>query len=272
AAVAQWVFEHRRAAGLGTDTLPAAGALYLPLGAGTAALGVLGVRPDQALLPLGPAQLDLLEALGRQVGSALERVRLASEAESARVAAEGERLRNALLSSVSHDLRTPLGVIQGAASTLLDAQAALDAATRQDMLETIREEADRLNRRVRNLLDMTRLEAGSPPLEIEWQSLEEIVGAALERVERGALATRVSVRLPPALPLVACDGALLELVLVNLLENALKYAPPGTPIELSALETERELILSVKDEGPGVPEAERERVFEKFHRGAGARG
>jgi two-component system sensor histidine kinase KdpD len=271
-AVAQWAFAHRRSAGLGTDTLPAAGALYLPLVVAAGALGVLGVRPHDALLPLGPGQMDLLETLARQLASALERVRFASEAETARVSAESERLRNALLSSVSHDLRTPLGVIQGAASTLLDAQASLDDATREDLVETIREEADRLNRRVRNLLDMTRLEAGSPPLDVEWQSVEEIVGSALERVERDAAKPRVSVRLPPALPLVACDGALLELVLVNLLENALKHAPAGTPIEVAAAETERELILSVLDRGPGIPEPERERVFEKFYRSPAARG
>jgi two-component system sensor histidine kinase KdpD len=271
-AVSQWVFEHRRPAGLGTDTLPAAGALYLPLLVTPSVLGVLGVRPHEALVPLGPAQLDLLLTLARQVASALERVRFASEAETARVSTESERLRNALLSSVSHDLRTPLGVIQGAASTLLDAEAALDGATRADLIDTIREESDRLNRRVRNLLDMTRLEAGAPPLDIGWESLEEIVGASLERVEGGAGARRISVRLPPALPLVACDGALVELVLVNLLENALKYAPDETPIEVSAVESERELILSVKDEGPGIPEAERERVFEKFYRTPAARG
>ena len=274
-AVAEWAFEHGRPAGLGTDTLPAASAVYIPLRSPASVLGVLGVlgvRPAESLLPLGPEQIDVLESLARQVASSLERVRFAGEAAQAKLDAETERLRNALLSSVSHDLRTPLGVIHGSATALLDENATLDAATRRDLMVTIREEAERLNSRVRNLLDMTRLEAGAVALDLGWQSLEEVVGAALERVERGTGPRRVTVRLAETLPLVAGDGALLEQVVVNLLDNALKYSPPEAPVEVTAREDAGEIVLSVLDRGPGIAAPDRERIFQKFYRASAQRG
>ena len=182
-AVAQWAFDHRQLAGLGTDTLPGASSVYVPLQGSRSTLGVLGVRPADSLLPLGPGQVDLLDTLARQAASGLERVRLASEAEEARLAAETERLRSTLLSSVSHDLRTPLATITGAASSLLQ-PGTLGPEAERELKEAIYEEGDRLNRLVTNLLDMTRLESGSLQLNKDWQSLEELVGTALGRLEK----------------------------------------------------------------------------------------
>lgn len=266
-AVAQWVLEHARAAGHGTDTLPGAAALYLPLRGTQAVVGVLGVRPDEALLPLVPDQLDLLESLARQGASALERVRLAGEAEQARVAVETERLRNTLLSSVSHDLRTPLAAITGAASTLLQ-PAALDAQAERDLKETIYEEAERLNRLVTNLLDMTRLESGALQLTRDWHSLEELIGSALAHLDKSLQERAVSVALPADLPFVPVDGLLVEQVLVNLLDNAVKYTPPGTSVTVTARALDGAVQVEVVDEGPGLPEEAAQRVFEKFYRGA----
>jgi two-component system, OmpR family, sensor histidine kinase KdpD len=272
AAVAQWTFDHGRMAGLGTDTLPGASALYVPLKGTQSVLGVLGVLPHEVLLPLAPDQLDLLETLARQAASALERVRLASEAEQARLAVEAERLRSTLLSSVSHDLRTPLATITGAASTLLQ-PGSLDGAAERELKEAIYEEAERLNRLVTNLLDMTRLESGSLELNRDWHSLEELVGTALARLERRARGRPIEVRVPADLPLVPVDGVLVEQVLVNLLDNALKYTAPGTPIRVSAASSDGAVTVEVADEGPGLPEGAEERVFEKFYRGgSGERG
>jgi two-component system sensor histidine kinase KdpD len=271
-AVAQWAFDHRQIAGLGSDTLPGASMLWVPLQGSRVALGVLGVRPAESLLPLAPEQMDLLDTLARQVASGLERVRLAMEAEEARVAAETERLRSTLLSSVSHDLRTPLATITGAASTLLQ-PGTLGPEAERELKEAIYEEGDRLNRLVTNLLDMTRLESGSLQLGKDWESLEELVGTALARLERGLAGRSVSVRLPADLPLVSVDGLMIEQVFVNLLDNATKYTPPGSPISISATASDDEITVEVADEGPGVPPGAEERVFEKFHRGGvGPRG
>jgi two-component system sensor histidine kinase KdpD len=219
------------------------------------------VEDTQYLLTFG-----VMLVVGLLISRLAARVReQTTEVERTRLAAETERLRNALLSSVSHDLRTPLGVIEGAASTLLEDPAVIDGATRHDLVQTIHEEADRLGRQVRNLLDMTRLEGGALVVGREWESLEEVVGAALDRVERGTERRRVTVDLPAAL-LVPCDAVLLEQVFVNLLENALKYSPPESPIEVSAAHEGGEVVASVADRGPGIPAGARDKVFEKFFR------
>jgi two-component system sensor histidine kinase KdpD len=265
-AVAQWVLEHGRAAGIGTDTLPGASAIYVPLRGSRGVLGVLGVRPHDSLLPLAPDQMELLEALAAQAASGLERVQLAAEAEQARVAAETERLRSTLLSSVSHDLRTPLAAITGAASSLLQ-PARLEPAAERSLKEAIFEEADRLGRFVANLLDMTRLESPSLTLNRDWQSLEELVGAALNRLEGRLNGRLVEVEIPEGLPLVRVDGILIEQLLVNLLDNALKYTDPPAPIRVTARSGDGVVTLEVVDEGPGLPRGSEERVFEKFYRG-----
>jgi two-component system sensor histidine kinase KdpD len=270
AAVAHWAFDHGRMAGLGTDTLPGASALYLPVRGTQAVLGVVGVRPDPGLLPLRPDQADLLEALTRQAAAGLERARLADEAQKARVAMEAERLRSTLLSSVSHDLRTPLAAITGAASSLLQ-DTSLGAEAQRELEEAIYEEAGRLNRLVSNLLDMTRLESGSLRLARDWHSLEELVGSALARLEPTLKGRTVRVVVPADLPLVPVDGVLVEQALVNLLENAAKYTDPPGAIEVTASAEGGSIEVAVADEGPGLPPGTEERVFEKFYRAQSAR-
>jgi two-component system sensor histidine kinase KdpD len=271
AAVAQWVFEHGRPAGRGTDTLPAAASLHLPLRGSHAVLGVLSVRPDAALLPLAPDQAELLETLAHQAASALERVRLAEDAERARVTAETERLRSTLLSSVSHDLRTPLAAITGAASSLVSG-ASLPAQAETELKQTILEESERLNRLVGNLLDMTRLESGTLQPQREWHSIEEVVGSALARLDAALAGRELRVEMPDDLPLVPMDPTLVEQVLMNLLDNAVKYTGPGAPIRISARPDGASLLVEVRDGGPGLPAGSEERVFEKFYRGESSHG
>jgi two-component system sensor histidine kinase KdpD len=265
--VAQWSFDHAQAAGPGTPTLPAAGALFLPLRGSRGPVGVLGVVPAHPRRVLGRDQLRLLETFGDQLALSLERAQLAEEAERAHVLIESERMRSTLLSSVSHDLRTPLSVITGAASSLLADGTPLPKAVRRELIETIGEEAQRLNRLVGNLLDMTRLESGAMPVRKEWHSLEEVIGAALGRLEPRLAGREVGVRLPPALPLVHIDDVLVEQVLFNLVENAVKYTPPGSPVEVSATLEGGVLRIEVADRGPGLPRGQEESVFEKFYRG-----
>jgi two-component system sensor histidine kinase KdpD len=269
-AVGQWAFDHGRTAGLGTDTLPGASAVWVPLRGTQTVLGVLGLRPDPSLLPLRPDQVDLLEALTRQAASGLERARLAEEAQKARITAEAERLRSTLLSSVSHDLRTPLATITGAASTLLQ-DASLGGEGRRELEEAIYEEAVRLNRLVTNLLDMTRLESGSLQLNRDWHSIEELAGSALARLEPTLKGRTVRARIPEDLPLVPVDGVLVEQALVNLLENAAKYTDPPGAIEVTARAEDGSIVVEVADEGPGLPPGTEERVFEKFYRAESAR-
>lgn len=257
--------------GRGTPRTPTASALYLPLAGPTGPRGVLVVRPRRREVLATPEAVRQLETFAAQVALALEHARLAAEAQEARVRAETERLRSALLTSVSHDLRTPLATITGAATTLLDSGARLDAATCRELLESIRDEAERLNRLVQNLLQMTRLEAGALELRRDWHPLEEVVGAALARLARSLGTRRVTVRIPPDLPLVAIDDVLIEQVLVNLLDNAVKHTPPESPIRILATAAAGRVTVEVADHGPGLPPGEEERVFEKFYRAGPAR-
>lgn len=272
--VARWVLEHRQPAGLGTTTLPGATRLYVPLLASRGCAGVLGVRPADAHAFDTPEQLHQLETFANQTALAIERARLAEEAQQTQVRIETERLRNSLLSSVSHDLRTPLATITGAASTLLDQGGRLDPAAQRDLLESVREEADRLNRLVQNLLEMTRLESGALELRKEWHSIEEVIGAALRRLDKRLAGRRITTRVFPELPLVAMDDVLIEQVLVNLIDNVLKYTPPGSPVEIIATATDQAVTVEVADRGPGIPPGQEEKVFEKFYRGqpGGGRG
>ncbi|MDB5217828.1 MAG: Osmosensitive channel histidine kinase KdpD, partial [Myxococcaceae bacterium] len=264
--VIEWVWTHGKTAGLGTDTLPSASGRFLLLSGGRGKVGVLGVRPKQPSALVDPQRRQLLETFASQVANALERVKLAEEGRRAAVEIETERLRSSLLSSVSHDLRTPLGVITGATSTLLDDESTLDPATRRDLLETAHEEAERLNRLVRNLLDMTRLASGAIRPKKEWHLLEEVVGVALRRLESRLGGRTIDVRLPADLPPVPMDDVLIEQVFINLLENTIKYTPADSPIDIVATAREGEVEIEVADRGPGVPTAERDHVFEKFYR------
>ena len=269
--VAQWVFDHNERAGSGTDTLPGASALYLPLVGSTGPIGVVAVRPKDTGLLLDPEQLHLLESLINQVALAIERTRLSDEAQQAHVRVETERMRNAILSSVSHDLRTPLATITGAASSLLDERSPLNASDRLELSQSIYREANRLDRLLKNLLDMMRIEAGAVQLKKEWHPLDEIVGAALSRMEERLRNVTVRTTFPPDLPMVQIDGVLMEQVMINLLENAAKYAPPGSVIEVSASAGNKEVVVELADRGQGIPVGEEVRIFDKFYRAKPAR-
>jgi two-component system sensor histidine kinase KdpD len=264
--VAEWTWLHQRQAGTGTDTLPSARALFVPLKGARGRVGVLALYPSAQSRLTDPDDRQLLDTFAGLIGSALERAMLAEEARRARLRAETEQLRNSLLSSVSHDLRTPLGVVTGATSALLDEHGPKDPAVRRELLQTAHEEALRLNRLVRNLLDMTRLEAGALKVRKELQPVEEVVGAALTRMEDRLQGREVRTEIPGDLPLVPFDSALVEQVLINLLENATKYTPPGSPIEVGAKVRGSAVEIWVADRGAGVDPENVERVFEKFFR------
>ncbi len=268
--VATWAIEHEQIAGATTDTLAGATAVYFPLKASARTLGALGVVVDGESTMQHADQRQLVETISGQVATALERVLLAEAAEENRARAEREELRAALLGSLSHDLRTPLAAITGAASTLIAGHQG-SAAARMELLRTIYEEADRLNRQVSNLLDMTRLESGGTVLSKEWTPLEEVVGAALNRLDEQLTGRLVSTDLPEALALVPMDGVLMEQVFFNLLDNAVKYTPQDSPIEIRAREERDSVVVEVADRGPGFERGMEERVFDKFYRAPGTR-
>lgn len=258
-AVAQYCFEHNEAAGKGTNTLPSSRSYYVPLRGSAGAVGVLGILPRADAWPLPPAQLNLLETFANGLGLALERTMLAKESQEARVQAESEKMRNALLSSISHDLRTPLTSIAGAASSLRDGNG-----DEKQLAETIYEESIRLNLQVQNLLDMTRLQSGNVPLNPGWQSLEELVGTALDRTKDLLNRRKVNVQIPADLPLVYVDGQLMEKVVTNLLENAVAHTPDSSPVDIIARAGITYIVLDVADRGPGIPKGEETKIFERF--------
>ncbi len=264
--VAHWVFEHGEPAGLGTTTLPGGQALYLPLRTDTRTLGVLCIQPQVARQLLEPEQFHLLETFATQTALAIERAQLSDEAQQARVAMETEHVRNTLLSSVSHRLQAPLAVITGATSALLDG-AALDEAPRRELAQTAYDEAERLNRLVQNLLDLTWLEAGTVDLRRERQPLADVVGAAVTRLGHAMAGRPVALRLPDDLPLVPIDSPLIERVLINVLDNTAAFTPPGNPIDIEAQVSGGEVIVDIADRGPGLAPGEEQRIFEKFYRG-----
>ncbi|MFI4970516.1 MAG: DUF4118 domain-containing protein, partial [Lysobacterales bacterium] len=264
--IAQWAYDHRRKAGLATDTLASAGAIYLPLNALKHCIGVLGLRPQDARQVQIPEQMHLVEALVNQAAVAMERVQLAAAAQDAGVQIESERLRNVLLSAISHDFRTPLATIIGSASTLRDsAPDRLDDAQRAILLDTLLHEAERMNRLIGNLLDLTRLREGGIELRRDLIAFDELIGAVLARLRELLAQHPVRLRLADDLPLVPGDEVMLEQLLSNLLENVVRHTPPGTAAEISALTTETDLVLSVRDHGPGFAPGEEGRVFAKFH-------
>jgi two-component system, OmpR family, sensor histidine kinase KdpD len=267
---AAWL--HERPAGAGTNLLPSAAALFVPLTGSRGRVGVLGLRASNPERLRDPEELQLLETFSGLIGSALDRTTLAAEARQATLRAETEQLRNALLSSVSHDLRTPLAVVTGATSALLDDRAPTDEAKRRTLIMTAHEEALRLNRLVCNLLDMTRLDAGALKVKKELQPLEEVVGAALYRLDDRLRGRSVGTDIPGDLPLVPFDSVLIEQVLINLIENATKHTPPGTPIDVSARVRGAEVEIEVADRGPGVDKQNAARVFDKFFRVREAEG
>jgi two-component system sensor histidine kinase KdpD len=275
-AAAKWSFQNNRPAGRGADTLPGARRLFLPLRTGRGSLGVVGIDSDKAGPILTPDQRRLLDALSDQAAVSIERMTLAEDVDRSRLLAETERLRSALLTSISHDLRTPLASILGAASSLQTYHERIDTEGKRDLLRTIQDEAERLNRFVANLLDMTRLESGAVVLSHEAADLGELVGTALARAGKVLEGHRVEISLPPALPLLDLDTVLFEQILFNLLDNAGKYSPPGSVVTLRAWHeaagagARASVNLQVMDEGPGIPADALERVFDKFYRVHGA--
>ncbi len=265
-AIAQWVFDHQQPAGFGTDTLSASPTYYLPLKAPIRPRGVLALAPSNPRLLFVPEQHRLLETFAAQIALALERVHFVDVAQGALLKIESERLRNSLLSAISHDLRTPLTALVGLASTL-ETDSHLPDGSRRELAQAAHEQALRMSQLVNNLLDMARLQAGEVQLNRQWHVLEEIVGSALRSLQPALANHKVQVALDPSLPLIYVDSVLIERVLCNLLENATKYTPPGSQIRISAAAGDDELRVMVSDNGPGLPAGMVETVFEKFTRG-----
>jgi two-component system sensor histidine kinase KdpD len=265
AAVAQWVYDHGQAAGHGTDTLPGHRSLYLPLNGPNEALGVLVLEPGEPRSVMLPEQRRLLEAFAGQIALALERVRLTRQRAETQLRMETERFRNALLSAISHDLRTPLAAIVGASSNLLQ-EPNLSADARSGLARDIHDGAQRMSDLVNKVLEMVRLQSGGITLQREWHPLEEVVGSVLHRMRARLEGHPVTVRLPEELPWLSFDAGLIEELLANLLENAAKYTPAQSPIEIGAEIGEDEVIVEVADRGPGLPPGSERQVFEKFYR------
>lgn len=266
-AVSRWAYEHGQAAGLGTRVFSAERTLHLPLIGAHETIGVLELAPRDADGLQAPGQLLLLETFTNQIALALERTMLAERAHEAHLRMETERLRSSLLSSISHDLRTPLATITLAASSLLWRNDEFAPETQRELKESIYEESERLARLVDNLLNMTRLESGIQARKAS-QPLEDVVGAALARLERRLHGRPLTTSLPHDLPFVLIDDALIEQVLINLLDNAIKYTGSESALELSATATDGMVTVQLADRGPGLDPGDEERVFEKFHRGS----
>lgn len=264
--VAVWAHRNKQPAGLGTDTLPGANELYVPLLGAERSIGVLAIRPRQEDRFLSPEQLRLLETFGNQMALACERAQLSEKTEQARLQIKTEQLRSSLLSSVSHDLRTPLATISGAASSIMEGTNALGMESCKAMSAEIYHESMRLNRLVSNLLDMTKVESGMLQVAKELHPVDEIIGAALGSVEDRLANRKVTIQISPDVPPALVDETLMQQVLVNLLENAIKYTPSGAEIEIGA-ESQGEFVrISVADHGPGIPQELHGKVFEKFYR------
>jgi len=250
---------------------PGSTAEYIPLRGSRETFGVMAVLPDAGGRIFAPEQQNMLDVFANQTAVAIERTLSQRSAEESRVRMETEQMRSSLLSAVSHDLRTPLASITGAASSLREQWAKLPEKVRDELLESISDEAERLGRLVGNLLDMTRFESGAVVLRRDFFPLEEIVGAALQRLERPLAGREVTVRIPDDLAPVYGDDVLLGQVVINLTENALKYTPKGTPLEIVAAGEGDQVVMEIRDRGPGIAAGEEQRIFEKFYR-AGAKG
>lgn len=242
---------------------------YIPLATSQNPMGVLAILPMKAMGKMDNEHLDLLVAFANQTAMAFERAFLSRAAQEAELVAQREQIRSTLLSSVSHDLRTPLASITGAATSLLESSHGIEEPDARELCQSIVQESDRLNRLVGNLLDMTKLESGGIRLRKDWQSLEEMVGSALTRMDRRLSKHKVHVELPGDLPLIAVDDVLIEQVIINILDNAVKYTPTGTTINISARVHEKEMIVEFSNDGPSLAAGEEEKIFEKFYRGKG---
>ena len=265
-AAAKWAWDHERPAGRGSDTLPGAKRLFLPMRTGRGLVGVVGLDSDKPGPLLTPDQRRLLDALIDQAALAIERVHLVDDLDQAKRREEADRLRAALLTSISHDLKTPLAGIIGAAGTLKVLSRDLDDAAKADLLATVVDEAERLNRFIANLLDMTKLESGAIKPNTALQDLNEIVGTALQRAGKILGQHRLAIELESDLPMLELDAVLFEQVLFNLLDNAAKYAPPNSTVRVRSWRQDGVVKLQIIDEGTGIPAEDVERIFDKFHR------
>lgn len=264
--VAQWVMDHNEIAGQGTHTLPGAEAIYFPLSNEESVLGVLVLLPVNLRRVFLPEQQKLLDTFLRQIAQAITRVRLSEQARITQVDIEAERLRNSLLSSISHDLRTPLATIVGSASALVEEDSALKAEDKRELSRAIYDEAQRMSNLVNNILDMARFDAGAVTLNKQWYPLEEIIGTVLTHLQKRLAGRPVTVKLPPGIPMIYVDAVMIEQVLINLLENALRYTPEGSPLEIMGAASSVAVEISVADQGPGIPKGSENRLFEKFYR------
>jgi two-component system sensor histidine kinase KdpD len=265
-AAAKWAWQNDRPAGRGSDTLPGAKRLFLPMRTGRGAIGVVGIDSDKMGPLLTPDERRLLDALIDQGALAIERVHLVEDMDRVKRNAETDRLRSALLTSISHDLRTPLAAVLGAAGTLRDLGGNLSDAQKADLLGSIIDESERLNRFIANLLDMTRLESGAVAPNVAPQDLREIVGSALRRAGKILAGHPITLEFTPDLPMLSLDAVLFEQVLFNLLDNASKYSPADAGIKVRAWRDADTVVLQIMDEGEGIPKDDVEKIFDKFYR------
>ncbi|MDF2764826.1 MAG: sensor histidine kinase KdpD, partial [Rhodospirillales bacterium] len=263
---AHWCLANEQTSGRGTGHFPDAERQFLPIATGEGVLGVLGIRYNDPDAALSESVTLVTDGMVRQAAVALERARLSERMQDARFLSQSESLRAALLSSISHDLRTPLASIMGAASSLLRFGKGFDENTRHDLTQTIHEEAERLNRFVGNLLDMTKLEAGALTPQLKWEDVTDLIGAAIESQKSRISGDRFKVEIEPGLPMLAVDFVLMEQVLINLIDNAHKNSNPGAPIAIRAHRAGQEVVLIVADQGAGIPAEELQRIFDKFYR------
>lgn len=265
-AAANWAWSNDRAAGRGSDTLPGAKRLFQPMRTGRGLIGVIGIDDDRTGPLLTPDQRRLLDALVDQGALAIERVLLVEDMDRVKRTMEQDRLRSALLTSISHDLKTPLASVLGAASTMRDLASQLSEKEKLDLLATVIDESERLNRFIANLLDMTKLESGAIVPNAALHDIGEIIGSALRRASKILADHNVSLELAADLPMLALDAVLFEQVLFNLLDNAAKYAPPQTTIAVRSRREGPWVVLDICDEGDGIPPGEVEQIFDKFYR------
>jgi two-component system sensor histidine kinase KdpD len=265
-AAANWALRSNRPAGRGSDTLPGAKRLFLPMRTGRGAIGIIGIDSDKLGPLLTPDERRLLDALIDQGALAIERVHLVEGMDRVRRTVETERLRSALLTSISHDLKTPLAAVLGAAGTLRDLGGDLTEAEKADLLATIVDESERLNRFIANLLDMTKLESGAIVPNTARYDIAEIVGSALRRAAKIVAAHRIELDLSVGLPMLDLDAVLFEQVLFNLLDNAAKYSAAGTTIRIQSWHDGDSVCLQILDQGEGIPGEDVDRIFDKFYR------
>jgi two-component system, OmpR family, sensor histidine kinase KdpD len=265
-AAANWAWQNNQPAGRGSLTLPGAKRLFLPMRTGRGAIGIIGIDSDKPGPLLTSDERRLLDALIDQSALAIERIHLVEDMDRVKRTIETDRLRSALLTSISHDLKTPLAAVLGAASTLRSFSNALDEQAKADLVAAIIDESERLNRFIANLLDMTKLESGAVVPNSALHDLGEVVGSALERASKILGQHRVEVELATDLPMVEIDPVLFEQVLFNLLDNAAKYAPAGTAVRIRSWQEGAFVGLQVLDEGEGIPAGDLDHIFDKFYR------